>query len=119
MTDKDVLLLQHTVIEFLIKEGIFAVETHQRLQCAYGDVCNSIRRRLWHFKDGKISIKDVPCYGRPQTVSNECNIEKVDSIIKEDRHVTEDQSETRFGIGHSTDQEMMKGDKCPGEKIIF
>ena len=56
MADNDMSFRQRTVIEFLVKEEIPAVEIHQRLQRAYGSVCmgaSSVRRWVKHFKDGK------------------------------------------------------------------
>jgi hypothetical protein len=39
-----------------------------------------------HFKDENMSIHDQPHGGCPQTASTEPNKERVDEIIKEDRH---------------------------------
>jgi len=103
MADNDMLFRQRAVIEFLIKEEIPAAEIYQRLQRAYGSVCvgaSSVRRWVKHFKDGNTSIQDQPRSGLPRTVSTECNRERVDEIIQDDRCVTVDTIARTLGIGH-------------------
>ena len=81
---------QRAVIEFLVEEEIPAAEFHQRLQRAYGSLCmgaSSVRRWVKHFKDGKTSIQDQPRSVRPRTSSTECNKERVNEIIQDDRRV--------------------------------
>ena len=88
MADNNMSFRQLAVIEFLVKEEIPAAEIHQRLQRAYGSVCmgaSSVRRWVKHFKDGNTSIQDEPRSGRPRTASTECNTERVDEIIQDDR----------------------------------
>jgi len=111
MTDNDMPFHQRAVIEFLVKEEIPAAEIHQRLQRAYGSVCmgaSSVRRSVEHFKDGNTSIQDQPRSGRPRTASTECNKERVDEIIQDDRHVTVDTIARTLGLGHSAVQEMIE-----------
>jgi transposase len=84
---------QRAVIKFLVKKGIPATEIHQRIQRAYGSVCmgsSIVQRWVKHFKDGNTSIEDETRSGRPQIVSTECNKERVDQIIQDDRHVIVD-----------------------------
>ena len=88
MADSDMSFRQRAVIEFLVKEEIPAAEIRQRLQRAYGSVCmgaSSVRRWVKHFKDGKTSIQDEPRSGRLRTASIECNKDRVDEIIQDDR----------------------------------
>jgi len=93
MAANDVSFHQRAVIEFLVKEEIPAAEIHQRFQRAYGSVCmgaSSVRRWVKHFKGGNTSIQNEPQSARPRTASTECNKERVDEIIQDDRHVTVD-----------------------------
>jgi len=57
-----------------------------------------------HFKDGNTSIQDEPRSGRPQTASTECNKERVDEIIQDDKLVTVDAIARTLGIGHNAVQ---------------
>ncbi|PNF21974.1 hypothetical protein B7P43_G17875, partial [Cryptotermes secundus] len=107
----DMSFRQRAVIKFLVKEEIPAAEIHQRLQRAYESVCmgaSSVRRWVRHFKDGNNSIEDEHWSGRPQTASTECDKERVDEIIQDDRHVTVDTIAQKLGIGHSAVQEMIE-----------
>ena len=111
MAKNDMSFHQRAVIEFLIKEEILAAEIHQRLQRAYGSVCmgmSSVRRWVKHFKDGNTSIQDQPRSGRPWTASTECNKERVDKIIQDDRRVTVDTIARTLGIGHYAVPEMIE-----------
>ena len=102
---------QRAVIEFLVKEEIPAAEIHQRFQRAYGNLCmcaSSVRRWVKHFKDGNTSIQDEPRSVRPRTASTECNKERVDEIIQDDRRVTVDTIALTLGIGHNAVQEMIE-----------
>ncbi|PNF26533.1 hypothetical protein B7P43_G13975 [Cryptotermes secundus] len=93
MANNDISFCQCAVIESLVKEEIPAAEIHQRLQHAYGSVCmgaSSVRNWVKHFKDGNTSVEDEPRSSRPRTPSTECNKERVDEIIQDDRHVTVD-----------------------------
>ncbi|PNF15930.1 hypothetical protein B7P43_G07488, partial [Cryptotermes secundus] len=111
MADSDMSFCQRAVIEFLVKEEIPAAEIHQRLQRAYGSVCmgaSSVRRWVKHFKVGNTSIKDKPWSSSPRTASTECNKERVDEIIQDDRHVTVDTIAQILGIGNSAVQEMIE-----------
>ena len=86
---------ERAVIEFLVKEEIPAAEIHKRLQRAYESVCmgaSSVRGCGKHFKVGNTRIQDQPRDGRPRTASTECNKERVDEIIQDDRRVTVDNS---------------------------
>jgi len=79
---------QRAVIEFLIKEEILAAEIHQRLQRAYESVCmgaSSVRRWVGT-QASKMSLGAL-ALKQPR---NECNKERVDEIIRDDRRVTVD-----------------------------
>ena len=110
MTDISVSFRQCAVIEFLVKEEQSAVDIHQRLQRAYGDACmgaSIVRRWVKHFKDGNTSIKDEPRSSRPRTASTDRNKERVDALIREDRHITVNEIATKLAVGHSAEQEMI------------
>jgi len=118
MADNDMSFRQRAVIEFLVKEEIPAAEIHQRLQRAYGSVCmgaSSVRRWMKHFKDGNTSIQDQPRSVRPRTASTECNKERVDEIIQDDRRVTVDTISRTLGIGV---QEMIESLGSLGPALI-
>ena len=105
------LFRQCAVIEFLVKEEIPAAEIHQRLQHGYGSVrmgASSVWRWVKHFKDGNTSIQDQPRSGRPQTVSTECNKERVDEITQDYRCMTVDTVARTLVIGHYAVQEMIE-----------
>jgi len=111
MADNDTSFRQRAVIEFLIKEEIPAAEIHQRLQRAYGSVCmgaSSVRRWVKHFKDGNTIIQDQPRSCCSRTASTECNNERVDETIQDDRRVTVDTIPRTLGLGHSAVQEMIE-----------
>jgi len=61
-----------------------------------------------HFEDGNTSIQDQPWSGRPRTASTECNKERVDEIIQDDRRVTVDTIARTLGLGHNAVQKMIK-----------
>ena len=69
---------------------------------------SSVRRWVKHFKDGNTSIQDEPRRACPRTASTESNKERVDEIIKDDRHVTVDTVARKLGIGHSAVQKMIE-----------
>ena len=69
---------------------------------------SSVRRWMKHFKDGNTSIQDQPRSVRPRTASTECNKERVDEIIQDDRRVTVDKIARTIGIGHYAVQEMIE-----------
>ncbi|PNF20372.1 hypothetical protein B7P43_G12427 [Cryptotermes secundus] len=94
--------LANAVIAFLVKEEIPAAEIHQRLQHAYGSVC------MGASSVGNTSIEDEPRNGHSQTASTECNKERMDEIIQDDRRVTVDTIAQKLGIGHSAVQEMIE-----------
>ena len=110
MADNEVSFYQRAIIEFLVKEEIPTADIHHRLQRVYGDVCmgtSSVRRWVKHSEDQNMSIQDQPHSDRPRTASTEPNKQRVNEIIKEDRHVTLDPNAIKLGIGHNAIQEMI------------
>jgi len=110
MADNNVSFHQRAVIEFLVKDEISAANIHHRLQRMYRDLCMgvcSVGQCVKHFKDGNTSIQDQSRSGHPRTASTEPNKKRVDEIIKEERHVTLDETATKLGVGHNAVQEMI------------
>ena len=61
------------------------------LQQSYGEDCLSCRQcYVWYqrFKSGRMSIKDDPKSGRPSSPTGDDHIEKVRSVIRENRRLT-------------------------------
>jgi hypothetical protein len=61
-----------------------------------------------HFKDGNMDIADLPCSDRPRTTTMECNEQKVDALITEDKGRQLRKIIMQLGIGHSDMQLMIK-----------
>jgi transposase len=97
---------QRTVIEFLVNDGDWAGVVCERLRGVYGDD-SSVRRWVEHFKDGNTDIADQPRCGRPSTAATECNKQKVDELIK-DQRITFREIAAQLGVGHHAVQEMME-----------
>src|SRR5215469_14618747 len=67
------------------------METFQMLQQAYGEDCLSCMQCYeWYqrFKSGRTSIEDDPKSGRPSSSTGDDHIEKVRSVIRENRRLT-------------------------------
>ncbi|XP_037893953.1 protein GVQW3-like [Glossina fuscipes] len=61
------------------------------LEKAYGDVVLSKTRAYeWYkaFKDGREVVEDLPRSGRPSKSSNEENIDKIKTMVLENRHLS-------------------------------
>jgi len=77
-------------IEFLVKLKKSTTETFQLLTEAYGEDCMSRACVFeWHkrFSEGRESLKDDECPGRPRTAVTYDNIEKVPDVIRKDRRL--------------------------------
>ena len=68
---------------------------------------SSVRTRVKHFKDGNTSIQDEPHSGHPRTASME-HKERVDELIRGDRHVTVNDIAAKLAVRHSAVQEMIQ-----------
>jgi len=80
-------LEQRYAIKFCAKLGKSGSETLQLLRTAYGDaVLSSAQVFRWHkaFKDGRESIEDEQCAGRPSTSRNENNVARVKAVLDRD-----------------------------------
>ena len=80
------------------------------LKTAYGDAALSKTRVCeWFlpFENGEISIEDQPRSGRPATWRSDENIDKINALIREDRHRTIDQLCEMSGISWSLIQRIL------------
>jgi len=80
-------LEQHYAIKFCAKLGKSGSETLQLLRTAYGDVVLSSSQVFrWHkaFKDGRESVEDEQCTGRPSTSRTENNVARVKAVLDRD-----------------------------------
>jgi len=79
---------QRVCVKFCFKLGKTFTETFQMLQQAYGEDCLSRTQCYeWYqrFKSGRTSIEDDPKSGRPSSSTGDDHIEKVRSVIRENR----------------------------------
>ena len=78
------------VIRFLQAENVRSCEIHQRLVAVYGEhVMNAASGRKWciMFTNGRTDFHDPEKSGRPSVITDVLK-EKVNSIIRENRHFT-------------------------------
>jgi len=81
-------LEQCYAIKFCAKLGKSGSETLQLLRTAYGDaVLSSAQVFRWHkpFKDGRDSVEDEQCTGRPSASRTENNVARVKAVLDRDR----------------------------------
>ena len=85
-------LEQRYAIKFCAKLGKSGSETLQLLRTAYGNaVLSSAQVLRWHkaFKDGRESVEDEQCAGRPSTSSRtEKNVARVKVVLDRDRRLS-------------------------------
>jgi len=96
---------QHVCVKFCLKSGKTFTETFQMLQQAYGEDCLSRTQCYeWYqrFKLGRMSIEDDPKSGRPSSSTGNNHIEKVRSVICENRHLTIREVSEEVGICKSS-----------------
>jgi len=82
---------QRVCVKFCFKLGKTFTETFQMLHQAYGEDCLSRTQCYeWYqrFKSGRTSIEDDPKSGRPSSSTGDDQIEKVRSVIRENRRLT-------------------------------
>ena len=96
---------QHVCVKFCFKLGKTFAETFQMLQQAYGVDCLSRTQCYeWYqrFKSGRTSIEDDPKSGRPFSSTGDDHIEKVRSVIRENRRLTIREVSEEVGICKSS-----------------
>jgi len=82
---------QRICVKFCFRLGETFTETFQMLQKAYGEECLSRTQCYeWYqrFKSGRTSIEGDPKSGRPSSSTGDHHIEKVRSVIRENRRLT-------------------------------
>jgi len=80
-------------------------ENFQILQQAYGENCLSRTQSYecyQRFKSGRTSIEDYPTSGRPSSSTGDDHIEKVRSVIRENRRLTIREVSEEVGICKSS-----------------
>ena len=82
---------QRVAVKFCVKLGKSASETFNMLQTAYGD--DTMKRATcfkWHarFKDGRQSITDNERPGRPSTSTDDSHVDKINTMVRENRRLT-------------------------------
>jgi len=96
---------QRVCVKFCFKLGKTFMETFQLLQQAYGEDCLSRTQCYkWYqrFKSGRTSIEDDPKSGRPSSSTGNDHIEKVRSVICENRRLTTRDVSEEVGICKSS-----------------
>jgi len=81
---------QSVAIKFCCKVDFSATKTIELIQKAFGDAALSQTTIFeWHkqFREGRESVKDDKCSGRPTTSRTDDNIAAVEKVVKEDRKV--------------------------------
>ena len=96
---------QRNVIRFLWAEGIKGAEIHARLCTQYGD--KALPRRSAYewiemFKNGRTSVMEAECSGRPSTSTTDEMLEEARAIILTDRTVTIEEIALQLGISQGT-----------------
>ena len=78
------------VIRFLQAENVRPSENHRRLVAVYGENfmnAASVRKRCTMFRNGRTDVHDAERSGRPSVITDALK-EKVNRIIRENRHFT-------------------------------
>ncbi|XP_067931017.1 protein GVQW3-like [Watersipora subatra] len=78
---------QRCAIKFCVKLRHSATETYSKIQQAYGDTALSraqVFRWLKAFSDGRNSAKDDIRPGRPSSVHNDANVERIKELVCSD-----------------------------------
>ena len=101
---------QRAAVKFCFLLGKSAAEIIVMLKTAYGDAALSKTRVYeWfsRFKNEEMSIEDQPRSGRPATSRSDENVDKINALIREDRHRTIDQLCEMSGISWSSIQRIL------------
>lgn len=84
---------QRMAVKFCFLLGKTLTETHLMFQTAYKNEAMSKARvydRFLRFKNGKISVEDKPGSGRPSISRTDENVDKINTLLREDRRRTID-----------------------------
>ena len=100
----DVRFKQRAVIEFLTAEDVPPIEIHRRMQAVYGDQCvyvSTVRRWVRRFKYGELGqadLSDKAQSGRPVTASDQLHQDRVEELIRGNRHIKQKETAVALGI---------------------
>ena len=101
------------VIKFHVLLGKSPMETHSLMSQALGESCPSyetIRKWFQLIRDGKEDLGDEDRSGRPTTATSEVLVQKVASMLVEDRRVTTRQVGCCLGISHDSAHKILTVD---------
>jgi hypothetical protein len=96
---------KHVCVKFCLKLGKTFTETFQMLQQSYGEDCLSRTQCYeWYqrFKSGRTSIEDDPKSERSSSSTGDDHIEKVRSVMRENRRLTVREVSEELGICKSS-----------------
>ncbi len=83
---------QRFTIRFYVRRGKSATATFQKLKETYGEQCLSratiLRSHAAFAKEGRKSAKVKPSTGRPKASVTAINVNTVNALMQEDRHLT-------------------------------
>ncbi|XP_067949962.1 protein GVQW3-like [Watersipora subatra] len=82
---------QRCAIKFCVQLQHSATETYSKIQQAYGDTALSraqVFRWFKAFSEGKDSVEDDTRLGRPSSVHNDANVERIRELVHSDRRLT-------------------------------
>ena len=87
----DSLKEQRIAVKFCVKLGKSATETFAMLNTAYGDIAMKHTACFkWHerFKGGRQSVDDDERPGRPSTSTDDPHVDKINTLVRENRRLT-------------------------------
>ena len=100
---------QRCANKFCVKLGETGIETFNKLKQAYGEHALSrlqVFKRYKAYSEGRESIKDEPCSGRP-TSKTENNMEKVRAFVWSDRRLTVRMITSELNLNHTTAHQIL------------
>ena len=96
---------QHSVIRFLLSEGVKPIEIHRRMEVQYGDACLSLQQVYeWSskFLNDVSSVTDSPRPGQAHRIIIPEAIVAVEAIVKENRRVTVHEIAAHLDMSHGS-----------------
>jgi len=93
-----------SMIYYDFRSGLTQQQSIARLVSAFGDEAPSkasVYNWFAEFKRGRSTLSHASGAGRPKTAVTQENIDAVQKLIEEDRHVTYQEIQTSLGIGGS------------------
>jgi len=102
------------VIRFLSSEGVKPIEIHRRIKVQYGDGCLSLQQVYeWtrKFMNGISSVTDSPRPGQAHRIVTPEDIAAVETITKENRHVTVNEIAPHLDMSHGSAQRIVRDKK--------